>query len=161
MSIGQDRLRKVMRKWTSGVTIVTTKYQDLFHGMTVSSFTSVSLQPPLVTVSLMKDSRTHKLILRSKIFGITILSEGQVEISSIFANQVTDSDNRFSGVETTSLQTGAPLIKEGLAFFDCTLFDILEFGTNSLLIGEVVAAELGISGKPLLYFDQRYRKLQD
>jgi flavin reductase (DIM6/NTAB) family NADH-FMN oxidoreductase RutF len=161
MFIGQDRLRMVMRKWASGVTIVTTKYEDKFHGMTVSSFTSVSLEPPLVTISLMKDSRTHKLILQSTIFGITILSEDQVEISSIFAGQIPDSDNRFSGVQTTSLQTGAPMIKDGLAFFDCHLFDTLEFGTNSLLIGEVIAAELGKSGKPLLYFDQRYRKLQD
>ncbi|MES0361008.1 MAG: flavin reductase family protein, partial [Anaerolineales bacterium] len=70
----QDQLRLVMRHWTTGITVVSTQYQGVRHGMTVSSFTSVSLEPQVVTISLAKSSRTHDLIQSAGSFGITILS---------------------------------------------------------------------------------------
>lgn len=161
MPIGQEKLRTVMRQWTSGVTVVTTQYQGIYHGMTVSSFTSVALDPPLVTISLNKDSRTHNLVMRSSIFGITILSKDQVEISRVFAGQVPDSDDRFAGIESIALVTGAPMIAGGLAFFDCRVSQVNDFHTNSLIIGEVIAAEVGEQENPLLYFNQQYHLLQE
>ncbi|MCJ7537386.1 MAG: flavin reductase family protein [Anaerolineales bacterium] len=161
MAIDQDQLRMVMRQWSSGVTVVTTHFQGIDHGMTVSSFTSVSLDPPLVTISLMKNSRTHDMVIGSASFGITILSSDQVEISKVFAGQVSDSENRFSGIETIKFITGVPMLKDGLAFFDCNVSKVYDFATNSLIIGEVIAAEVGGKGSPLLYFNQRYHLLQE
>ncbi|UCD40743.1 MAG: flavin reductase [Chloroflexota bacterium] len=157
----QDQFRKVMRQWASGVCVVTTNYFDVYHGMTVSSFSSVSIEPQLVTISLMKNSRTHDFVLDAKIFGITVLSETQKEISKIFAGLTPETENRFDGLETWTLVTGSPFLKEGLAFLDCRLIDVDDFGTNSLFIGEVVAAKVGNGGKPLLYFDQQYHLLQE
>jgi len=161
MSIDQNQLRKVMRQWTSGVTVVSAHYHGKDHGMTVSSFSSVSIDPPLVTISLMKDSRTLEMILRSNSFGITILSIEQMEISKIFAGQIEDTENRFTNVDTIRLVTGSPLAKGGLAFFDCEVSQVIDFATNSLIIGEVIAAETGEQNHPLLYFDRQYHQLQE
>lgn len=157
----QEQLRKVMRQWTTGVTIVSTQYQGIRHGMTVSSFTSVSLRPQVVTISLTKSSRTHDLLISAGSFGITILSNDQQNISELFAGQTTESEDRFKGLEILTLETGAPFIKAGLAFLDCKVIAVHDFGTNSLFIGEVSATRAGESGRPLIYFDQQYHQLQD
>jgi len=161
MSIDQNQLQKVMRKWTTGVTVVSAHFEGKDHGMTVSSFTSVSLNPPLVTISLMKDSRTLQMIKRSDSFAITILSSDQVKISEIFAGEVADAENRFEGIETLKLVTGSPVVKGGLGFFDCNVSEVHDFTSNSLIIGEVIAADIGEENRPLLYFDQRYHQLQE
>ncbi len=157
----QDQLRFVMRQWTTGVSIVSTQYQANQHGMTVSSFTSVSLEPQVVTISLTKSARTHDMILNAGIFAITILSDDQQSISELFAGNASESEDRFEGLETLTLATGAPVIKGGLVFLDCEVIAGHDFGTNSLIIGEVIATKVGESGKPLIYYDQRYHKLQD
>ncbi|MGW8144831.1 MAG: flavin reductase family protein [Anaerolineales bacterium] len=157
----QDQFRMVMRQWVTGICIVSTVHNSGYHGMTVSSFTSVSIDPQLVTISLMKNSRTHDYVISAKNFGITVLSENQQEISKIFAGQIPETEDRFDGIETWTLVTGSPFLKDGLAFLDCHLTDVYDFGTNSLFIGEVVAAKVGNGGKPLLYFDQQYHMLQE
>jgi flavin reductase (DIM6/NTAB) family NADH-FMN oxidoreductase RutF len=157
----QDDLRVAMRHWATGVTVVSVRYQDILHGMTVSSFTSVSLDPKVISISLMKDSRTHGLILKANTFGISILSEDQREISEIFAGKISDSENRFDGIDTSTLAAGSPLISGSIGYLDCELIAAHDFGMNSLLIGEVLAAKSGISNAPLLYFNQRYHKLQE
>lgn len=157
----KDSLRLVMRQWASGVSVVSTMFQDINHGMTVSSFSSVSLDPPLVAISLMKNSRTHDFVISAGSFGITVLSSDQQKISKIFAGQIPESENRFNGLETWTLATGSPFLIDGLAFLDCKLAEVFDYGTNSLLIGEVVAAKVGSGGRPLLYFDQQYHLLQE
>jgi flavin reductase (DIM6/NTAB) family NADH-FMN oxidoreductase RutF len=157
----QDQFRLVMRQWASGISVVSTKHDGVFHGMTVSSFSSVSIEPQLVTISLMKDSRTHDFVISASIFGITVLSETQQEISKIFAGEIPDTENRFNDLETWTMVTGSPFLKGGLAFLDCKLTDVYDFGSNSLFIGEVVAAKVGNGGRPLLYFDQQYHMLQE
>jgi flavin reductase (DIM6/NTAB) family NADH-FMN oxidoreductase RutF len=156
-----DKFRLVMRQWASGISVVSTRYNQIDHGMTVSSFSSVSIEPQLVTISLMKNSRTHDFVISAKIFGITILSETQEEISKIFAGLIPETENRFNGLETWTLITGSPFLKDGLAYLDCRLIDVYDFGTNSLFIGEVVATEVGNGGRPLLYFDQQFHLLQE
>jgi flavin reductase (DIM6/NTAB) family NADH-FMN oxidoreductase RutF len=161
MPVNQNQLRKVMRWWTSGVTVVSVNNHGVEHGMTVSSFTSVSLDPPLIIISLMKGSRTLELITGSNSFAITILSSEQTEISNVFAGQISDNEDRFADFETEWLASGSPVIKGGLAYLDCEVIEIFEFVSNSLIIGEVIAAEVGELGNPLLYFDQHYHQLQE
>lgn len=156
-----EQLRTLMRQWATGVTIVSTQFDGNFHGMTVSSFTSVSLEPPIVTISLMKSSRTHDLVIEAGSFGISILSSSQQSISERFAGQSTDEKNRFDGIDTITLISGSPFVKGGLAFIDCNLIAVHPFNQNSLFIGEVLAARMGNGEKPLLYFDQQYRMLQE
>ncbi|MFC2028827.1 flavin reductase family protein [Chloroflexota bacterium] len=161
MAINQDDLRKIMRTWTSGVTVVTARHADQQQGMTVSSFTSISLDPPRVLVSLERAARTCKLATMSGHFGITILSAEQKEISDRFAGRMPALDeNRFEGLEVETIQSGSPFIVGGLAFLDCRVVDAFEVGVNTLLIGEVIAARSSTDGSPLLYFNQDYRFLK-
>jgi flavin reductase (DIM6/NTAB) family NADH-FMN oxidoreductase RutF len=155
-----EDLRQLMRNWASGVTVVTASFGGLQHGMTVSSFTSISLQPARVVVSLEKTSRTCELARNSGYFGITILAKDQQDLSDRFAgrNSLLD-DNRFEGLLTVTLTSGAPFLAGGLAFLDCRIVHTYDSGTNILLIGEVIAMQNGQPGLPLLYYDREYRTL--
>lgn len=158
-----DSLRDALRFWTTGITIVTAKYADIIHGMTVNSFTSISLEPPLVMVSLEKVTRTHSMVKTSGAFAVTILESAQRELSDRFAGRDTDQDNRFDGVDSFSLETGSPILSEGLAFFDCRIKSAHAAGTHTLFIGEVLVAGSPAENQPppLVYFNRGYRRLED
>lgn len=160
MDSDPEDLRQVMRNWASGVTVVTAASGAVRHGMTVSSFTSISLEPPRVLVSLEKSSRTHHLALESGFFGITILSSEQQAISDRFAGRIRELDeNRFDGLVIKTLSSGAPFISGSLAFLDCRIAHTYDTGTHTLFIGDVIAMHSEPSAKPLLYFDRRYHNL--
>lgn len=148
-----------MRQWTSGVTIVTSVWKNELHGMTVSSFTSVSISPPLVSVSIARDARTCALIQESGIFGVTILSDAQQEISDRFAGRLGEDVDRFRDIEIFTLTTGAVFLPGGLAWLDCQVIAKLDAGGNVIFIGKVVDTRPGVNGAPLLYFDRNYHNL--
>ena len=154
-----EQLRTAMRAWTSGVTVVTAAHEGQQHGMTVNSFTSISLDPPLVVITLEDRTRTRQLVDHARAFGVTILSTEQAEISDRFAGRAAGSENRMSTVETETLVTGAPFIKGGLAYFDCRVRQSVEAGPNTMFIAEVVAARRISEGKPLVYQNRIYRQL--
>lgn len=160
MAVDPHTLRRAMRRWPSGVTVVTSRHQDDRHGMTVSSFSSISLTPPLVLVSLERGTRTHQIVRESGIFGVTILTLDQHAISNRFAGRETETEDRFAGLEVHTLETGAPLLEGGLVCLDCQVDSILDYGTHAIVVGEVVAVRIDDSGEPLLYFNREYRRLQ-
>ena len=161
MAVDPENLRLAMRKWATGVTVLTTEYQGVIHGMTVNSFTSISLEPPLVLASLEKSTRTHGLVEKSGIFSVTILSEDQQEVSDCFAGRLSDKENRFENTDTFTLETGAPFISGGLAGVDCRVVASYEAGTHTLFIGEVVAVWISDHPSPLLYYNRSYRRFHD
>ncbi|MCW5874066.1 MAG: flavin reductase [Anaerolineales bacterium] len=156
-----DQLRDVLRFWTTGVTIVSATHQGMRHGMTVNSFTSLSLEPPLVSISLEKVTRTHELVRQAGRFGASILSAGQRELSDRFAGRESEQSDRFVDVSTFTLETGSPLLHEAIAYFDCRVAVTHDAGTHTIFISEVLAA--GTPGsdelQPLVYFNRAYRKL--
>lgn len=159
-----DQLREYLRFWTTGVTIVSAKHGNVSHGMTVNSFTSISLDPPLVMVSLEKVTRTHGLVKAAGVFGVSLLAQEQRDLSNRFAGRASDQTNRFEGVETFSLESGSPLLSQGLAWFDCRVSATYDAGTHTLVIGEVLAAGVPAddgSRHPLVYFNRNYRKITD
>ncbi len=161
MTLNAEQLRSAMRAWTSGVAIVTAASDGEEHGMTVSSFTSISLDPPMVVVSLQTSSRTHALVSRAGAFGITILAASQQKLSERFADHPTGADHGLQGLEIGRLVTGAPLIKGGLAWLDCRVAQAVPVGMNTLFIGEVVAVQGEEGAAPLIYHDRTYRRLKD
>ena len=160
MTLDPEVLRHAMRQWATGVTVVTTQLGGQRHGMTVNAFTSVSLEPPLVLVSLERTTRTHALVERSGVFGVTILAGDQLEVSERFAGRVSDLSDRFAGLETDRLSSGVPFIRGGLAYLDCRVVERHEVGTHTLFIGEVTAAQSDGEGGPLLYLNREYRELK-
>ena len=150
-----------MRAWTTGVAIVTAAYGGQQHGMTVSSFASISLDPPLIAVSLQAASQTHALVSRAQAFGVTILAAHQKELSERFAGRFGKDSERLDGVETQTLATGAPFIRGGLAFLDCRVRQAIRAGMNTLFVAEVVAVREEDHDSPLVYHDRGYRRLQE
>jgi flavin reductase (DIM6/NTAB) family NADH-FMN oxidoreductase RutF len=160
MTLEAENLRAAMRAWSAGVTVVTASHAGQTHGMTVNSFTSISLDPALITVSLKSGSRTQELVADSQAFGLTMLASTQSDISDIFAGRFPEKEDRFSGLQTETLITGAPLITGGLAWLDCRVVETFDAGMNTLFIAEVVAArEFGDGQRPLVYHDRKYWQL--
>jgi len=159
MTLDPEQLRHAMRAWTTGVSVVTAVHEGQQYGMTVNSFTSISLDPPLISVTLKQLTHTHELVSRSGAFALTVLSADQKEISERFAGRIPNVTNRFDGVQTESLISGLPMLKGGLAFFDCRVLNSIPIGENTLFIAEVIAARGEGSGDPLVYHNRTYWKL--
>jgi flavin reductase (DIM6/NTAB) family NADH-FMN oxidoreductase RutF len=156
-----DGLRDALRFWTTGVTIVAAAHDGNRHGMTVNSFTSLSLNPPLVSVSLEKVTRTHQLVESAGKFAVSILAEDQRSVSDRFAGRETDAGDRFTDLDTWSLVGGSPILRDALAYFDCEVTASHDAGTHTLFIGKVLACgQQGDRNKdPLVYYNRGYRDI--
>jgi flavin reductase (DIM6/NTAB) family NADH-FMN oxidoreductase RutF len=160
-TVAAEQLRSAMRAWTTGVAIVTAAHGEQQHGMTVSSFSSIALDPPLIAISLQTDSHTRELVSLAGTFGVTILARGQEQLSERFAGHLDADVDRMQGLATETLVTGAPFIQGGLAFLDCRVTQAIGAGGNTLFIGEVLAVRADDHDEPLVYHDRGYRRLQD
>lgn len=154
-----ELLRLAMRQWTTGVTVVTSRIGELVHGMTVNSFTSVSIEPPIITVTLADLARTYSLVRDSGVFAVTILAAGQEAISDRFAGRIVPDDERFVGIPVFTMATGCPLIAGGLAFLDCRVVYVHPLGESTVFFGEVLAAQIEPDGQPLVYQNRSYHRL--
>lgn len=159
MPLDPEKLRRAMRAWTTGVAIVTSLYEDKQYGMTVNSFTSISLDPPLISVALRQLTHTHDLVVKSGMFSVTILTAAQKELSDRFAGKMPDIVNRFEGVQTETISLDSPVFKDGMAYFDCQVVNSVPVGENTLFIAEVVDARGEGGGEPLVYHNREYWKL--
>ncbi|MEA4910439.1 MAG: flavin reductase family protein [Chloroflexi bacterium] len=154
-----EQLRQSMRHWPSGVSVVTSAMDGQRHGMTVNSFTSISLEPPIVAVTLGHPTRTYRLVHESGVFGVTILSAAQRELSDRFAGRGVNEEDRFEGLDTVTLATGAPFLAGGLAFVDCRVVYNYAMPASTLFIGQVVATRSEPSVEPLIYLNRSYYDL--
>jgi flavin reductase (DIM6/NTAB) family NADH-FMN oxidoreductase RutF len=158
-TLNPEKLRAAMRAWSAGVTVVTAVHEGEKHGATVNSFTSISLEPPMLTISLQKSAHTHKLISKSRLFGLTMLSAAQSQISELFAGKMPEIKDRFAGLQTQTLVTGSPLIVGGLAWLDCRVVETFDAGSSTLFIAEALAAQSTDDGQPLIYHNRKYWNL--
>ena len=160
-------LRTVMRYFPAGVTIVTALQTEdnTPCGMTVSSFTSISLEPPLIVVSLKKTATTALAILEQKVFGVSILQEGQEDLSNRFAGfdpNFVEHATRFVDLNIHTVETGAPLLQDALNWLDCKVWAIYDGSTHHIVVGEVVASSSvaeNAENNPLLYYNRGYHSL--
>lgn len=150
-----SNFRAAMRRFPTGVTIVTTLADGTPFGFTANAFTSVSAEPPMVLICVNREASAHPMIARSSVFCVNILSSGQRDIAKIFADKARRED-RFSGLRTHAATTGAPVIDGCLAFVDCRLAEEHTAGTHTVFIGEVVDSGVR-AGKPLGYLNADYR----
>lgn len=154
-------LKAVMRRWASGVAILTSGSRLVRHGMTVSSFDSVSVQPPLVTVTLSNTARSKYLVDESGNFAINLLSEDQQELSDRFAGRTSDSEDRFHGLELFYTAYGIPLLVDAMAWLECKVVHQYAMPDSTLYVGEVVSALKAEDRPPLVYFNRDYHELAE
>jgi flavin reductase (DIM6/NTAB) family NADH-FMN oxidoreductase RutF len=151
-----EKLRLAMRNWASSVAVVTSSCLGARAGTTISSFTSLSLDPPLVLFNLALDNPLQTMIEQSGIFGITILASGQRELSDRFAGFDKRIQDRFDGLETFTLNSPAPLLEGGLAWLDCRVYHLQKLPKSIVVIGEIVEGKVGEEGRPLVYLNRAY-----
>ena len=160
--LSDQTLRKMRGLFASGVTVVTTVHDGKLRGITVSAFASVSLNPPLVMVSLANESESKEWIAESGIFVVNILSDEQEFLAERFAARAPIVNTRFDGVPYHTAITGSPIIDDSVAWYDCRVETSHDGGDHTIFIGRVEAIGFGAEGKqPLLYFANRYAGLRD
>ncbi len=155
--IDTDTFRAVLGRFASGVTVVTTRDgAERDHGLTVSAFSSLSLDPPLVLVCIDQCSSLHPVLGEAAHFAVNILASGQEALSRRFSGIV---GNRFDGIGYTRGLTGVALLDDALAYVECRVARRHDEGDHTIFIGEVEAAETR-SGHPLLYYRGGYATLE-
>jgi flavin reductase (DIM6/NTAB) family NADH-FMN oxidoreductase RutF len=155
-SIDKAEFCRTCAKFPTGVTVVTVlDAEGGPHGMTASSFTSVSLDPPLVLVCVDHRSKVLPHFRQARHLGINILSEGQYHLSVHFARR---GENRFDSVNFTPGRHGVPLIPGALATLECGMHRMVDAGDHTILIAEVLRLEC-CDGRPLVYFGSGYHRL--
>lgn len=154
MAVEAERFKQALSHWVTGVTIVTARAEDRIHGMTVSAFTEVSLDPPLVLVCADVRSNTHTVIAAGEVFAVNVLAPDQAPLSNRFASKK-DEDERFEGLDYEIGETGAPLIANCVANLDCRLVAAHPHGDHVIYVGEVVEVRLR-DREPLLYHAGAY-----
>lgn len=159
MPISSDELKQLMRSWTTGVAIVTSVYQSEQHGMTVNSFTSISIDPPVIVVTLAKNTRTYRLVKNSKKFAVSVLSFLQHEVSDRFAGKRSEESDRFKGLAINHLE-GLPILNDCLANLACEVLDEYEMQFSTMFIARVTAGNY-FGGDPLVYHNRKYYRLAD
>jgi flavin reductase (DIM6/NTAB) family NADH-FMN oxidoreductase RutF len=155
MSIDDARFKEAMSHFASGVTVVTTELEGTPYGMTVASFASLSLRPPLVLVCIEKSVKTHDALRAAGMFGVSILASTQAAVSNRFASKAED---KFAGVEVRRGPNGLPLIDGAICTLECRVQSELPGGDHTIFVGEVLDAQSNESaGAPLVYFRSAYR----
>ncbi len=159
MAIDSQKFRATLAHWASGVTIVTSLHNAQRVGITASSLTSVSLEPPRILICVAKRLFTHRVLEESGIFAVNILNVEQLEWGMRFAGLLPEHEDRFHGIETTLAVTGAPILPGVLGWLDCRLVNAYDGGDHTIFVGEVEAAYAGDEGEPLLYFNRHWRQM--
>jgi flavin reductase (DIM6/NTAB) family NADH-FMN oxidoreductase RutF len=147
--------RQIMGHFATGVTVVTTRYGEDISGMTANAVMSLSLDPPLIVVSVDKHANMHEYLTEGKCFAVNVLRANQEEISRRFA---VPGPKDFSDLELTVAKTGAPILVEALAFIDCQLVEVASGGDHDMFIGEPLAGETH-DGEPLIFYAGQYTQL--
>jgi flavin reductase (DIM6/NTAB) family NADH-FMN oxidoreductase RutF len=150
-------LRDALGCFATGVTVVTCLGRDgTPAGLTVNSFTSVSLHPPLLLVCLHKMAASSAALTEASHFAVNVLQTGQQPASIRFA---TRDEDRFGTTPWACGEAGAPILKDSLGVFECERHAVHDGGDHHILIGQVVKASFDGGLDPLLFFRGRYRRL--
>ncbi|MDT0263235.1 flavin reductase family protein [Jatrophihabitans lederbergiae] len=154
------QLRSTLGCFATGITVVATGGQQP-HGMTANSFTSVSIEPPLVLVCVRVDAVFHESLRAFGSYSVNVLSAAQEEVARHFANPARHAvGNEFPlGNWSTSEQTGALLLRDSHAWLDCRLEQVYDGGDHSIFLGRVLDFGADIAAEPLLYYEGEYHNL--
>lgn len=156
-SLDPLRFRGALGLFATGVTVVTANHpQAGLIGITANSFSSVSLDPPLVLFSIANSARSLQAFLEAPGFCVNVLRKDQRALSVRFARQGGD---KWEGVDHATGRFGAPILPNTMAAFDCLHHAQYEGGDHRIIVGRVVDMEHNIEGEPLLFFGGRYRAL--
>ena len=145
-----------MRRFPSGVAVVTVDANGERLGLTIGTLVSLSLEPPLVGISVAREAALHELLREAGGFAVSVLAADQEAVAQHFARGVPPIAH-WHGIATREGARGAPLIEGALGWLECTVWAEWPAGDHTFFVGEVLECELGRPQPPLLYLDGRYR----
>ena len=149
--------RQIMGRFATGVTVVTTRHGEQISGMTANAVMSLSLDPPLVVVSVDRQSNMHGHLTQGQCYAINVLKHDQEDLSSRFAKP---GPKDFSDLKLTVAETGAPIFVDALAYVDCRVVEVAPAGDHDMFIGEPLAGET-CDGEPLIFYSGQYAQLEN
>lgn len=153
---GSRQLRRVFGAFATGVTVVTVG-GVMPHGMTANSFTSVSLNPPLVLVCVNRSATMHDALTTTGSFAVSVLAAHQEGIARHFADRRPRGLTQFAPIDwSPGSRTGAPLLSGALAWFECGLAGTYDGGDHSIFLGRLMSMARCENGVPLLFFDSQF-----
>jgi flavin reductase (DIM6/NTAB) family NADH-FMN oxidoreductase RutF len=156
MSLEQG-FKDALACWASGVCVVTTKTgEGLMYGLTVSSFSSLSLDPPLILVCIDNRNRFPAMVEESGGFAVSLLHTGQEAASNYFARSGREPSLGFQEIDGQYTDMGQPVVAGSMAWLACTLHKAIPAGDHTIVVGQVVETFAG-EGDPLLYYRRGYR----
>ena len=154
-----EGLRETMRQVPSSVVVITAVGASDVRGMTVGSFTSVSLDPPLISFNVSDDCRMHPVIMSAERFNVSLLSDQQMEASRHFAEPEPDGLAQLAGLPHTLDQWGVPELSGSLALLSCTTWARHPAGDHVMVIGHVEKTRFDPDSRPLIYLDRTYHRV--
>jgi flavin reductase (DIM6/NTAB) family NADH-FMN oxidoreductase RutF len=158
--IDAEALRIVMRHVPSPVTIVTVGAETEKRGITIGSFTSTSLQPPLVSFNVSREASVYQALITSESFAVHVLSDHQAHLSDHFATPELTGDEQFQNVAYELQANGTPILSEALVVMLCARHAVYDAGDHSIIVGRVIGlGDVDDDGLPLVYFDRAYRRV--
>ena len=159
MTVNVYDFKKAMQHWASGVTVVTTHSEKYgIQGMTVSAFSSVSINPPQILVCINESADTGESIQESQCFVVNVLSSTQQDVSNQFAGG-SSQEQRFENTPWTAGINGSPMLDNSIMSLECKVIERIHSGTHWIIIGEVQGSVCR-SGEPLLYYRGAYQQLK-
>jgi 3-hydroxy-9,10-secoandrosta-1,3,5(10)-triene-9,17-dione monooxygenase reductase component len=156
-SIDEARFRAVLGHFATGVTVVAANHDGQPVGLSVNSFTSVSLDPPLVAFCAAKTSSTWPKIRAGRLFTVNVLAEHQEDVSRVFATRNPD---KFRDVRWWPAPSGSPVIEGVLAWIDCHMDAEYEAGDHLIVVGRVNDLDVAAEGRPLLFYRGGYGRFE-
>ena len=156
MASGDD-LRALMRRYAAGVSVVTVEFDGERLGLTVGSLVSLSLEPPLVGISISRQAPLHELLRRAGGFAASLLGGGQEPLAQHFARGGIPPLALWRGIRTRAGASGAPLLEDAVGWIECRTRAELDASTHTFFAGEVTSVEHGPAERPLVYLQGGYR----
>ena len=151
--MAQGRILDVL---PTGVAVVTSRKGEKINGLTVAWMTQVSYNPPLVVISVAPQRYTYEFIMESKVFAINLLDAGQQALAKHFGTSSGRKVDKFKDVPYSTKRTGAPILKEAIAYLECDVVSTFAAGDHSLIVGHVIASETLKNVAPLIFRAEEY-----
>ena len=153
-------LRRTFGCFATGVTVVTCRVGARTHGITINSFTSISLDPPLILVCIDKKAIAYQLLPEAGTFVVNVLAENQRQICEYFAKRLApDPNDELADMPYAAGETGAPILDGTIAFLECRIAAAHPGGDHDIFVAEVVEAKIRSDEAPLLFHRGRYPQL--
>ena len=154
-----EELREGMRLFPSPVTVITAGAGLSARGITIGSFTSSSLDPPLVTFNVSHGALFHSLLSGGALIAVHILGDNQAMLSNRFARPDLSPEEQFRDLEVTEDENGLKIVGNTLGVFTCRIATSYDAGDHTIVVARVISFDPGRSGSPLIYYNQGYRQL--